>query len=396
MQRIDRELNASLDLGRVLHITLDWAVRQSGAEAGLVAAFEDARLEIIDVLGYPFSAEDEEDVLVRLTGLEIVREALEQTQVRVISGGADQPGLLPEAVARIAVPFLRDRRPIGLLLLESKRPGLFSAEITDFLNRLSDHAAIAVANARFYSEVQEANIAKSDFISFVSHELKTPMTSIKGYADLLSVGAVGEVNQAQAEFLATIRSNVDRMATLVSDLADVSRIEAGRLRLDYGPVPVREVVDEVIRSSSRQVEEKKLELSVEIPATLPAVWGDRTRLVQILSNLLSNAVKYTDPGGQLAIRAEVVRRTTNGAVRGDSVRIVVADTGIGIRPEDHAQIFTKFFRCDDQKTREVTGTGLGLNITKNLVEMQGGEIWFESEFRRGSRFYFTVPVAEPA
>jgi signal transduction histidine kinase len=107
-------------------------------------------------------------------------------------------------------------------------------------------------------------------------------------------------------------------------------------------------------------------------------------------------VKYTDPGGQLAIRAEVVSRTTNGAVRGDSVRIVVADTGIGIRPEDHAQIFTKFFRSDDQKTREVTGTGLGLNITKNLVEMQGGEIWFESEFRRGSRFYFTVPVAEPA
>jgi signal transduction histidine kinase len=103
-------------------------------------------------------------------------------------------------------------------------PGLFTADVTDFLTRLSDHAAIAIANARFYSEVQDANLAKSDFIAFVSHELKTPMTSIKGYADLLSAGAVGAVNDAQAGFLTTIRTNVDRMATLVSDLADISRI----------------------------------------------------------------------------------------------------------------------------------------------------------------------------
>ena len=395
MQRIDRELNASLDLGRVLHITLDWALRQSGAEAGLVAVIEGGRLVIIAAQGYPFTPDDAE-AGERFSALEIVRAALAQDSVRGVTTDLESPGLLPEAAAWIAVPILRDRRPIGLLLLESPTPGLFTADVTDFLNRLSDHAAIAIANARFYSEVQEANIAKSDFISFVSHELKTPMTSIKGYADLLSAGAVGEVNDAQAGFLTTIRTNVDRMATLVSDLADVSRIEAGRLRLDYSPVPVREFVDEVIRSSSRQIEEKKQKLVVRIPETLPAVWGDRTRLVQILSNLLSNAVKYTETGGSVTIEADVVGSAAGAATRGEAVRVAVIDTGIGIRAADQVQVFTKFFRSEDLKAREVTGTGLGLNITKNLVEMQGGEIWFESEYRRGSRFCFTVPVAEPA
>ncbi|HUF38870.1 MAG TPA: GAF domain-containing protein [Anaerolineales bacterium] len=387
MQRIDRELNASLDLDRAMHITLDWALRQSGAEAGLIAAIDDSGLALIDAIGYPFDHK-EDGVTERVAGLKIIREALDRPRPPDLPGGDAPAGLLPEAVTGIAVPILRNLRPIGLILLESKAPGLFTGEVSAFLDRLGDHAAIAIANARFYSEVQEANIAKSDFISFVSHELKTPMTSIKGYADLLSAGAVGEVNEAQAGFLTTIRSNVDRMATLVSDLADVSRIEAGRLRLDYGSVRVQEVVDEVVRSASRQIEEKKQALAVRIPEDLPAVWGDRTRLVQVLANLLSNAVKYTEAGGELTVAAEVI-----GAA-GEIVRIDVSDNGIGINPEDQGQIFTKFFRSEDQKAREVTGTGLGLNITKNLVEMQGGAIWFESEYRRGTRFYFTIPVAE--
>ncbi len=397
MQRIDRELNASLDLGRALHITLDWAMRQSEADAGVVAIIpQEGGMQIMDSQGYVNGqALDDPQKLARLA---IVRAALELRQPQMQDGSTPQEAgeyLLDAAQSQIAIPIQREQKPIGLLFLESTGEQKFNPETLLFLNRLGDHAAIAIANAQFYAEVQAANIAKSDFISFVSHELKTPMTSIKGYTDLLSAGAVGEINEAQSGFLATIRSNVNRMATLVSDLADISRIEAGRLRLDYGAVSVPEIVDEVVRSTRRQADEIEQRLEVVVPDMLPPIWGDRTRLVQVLVNLLSNAHKYTPPDGTIRIEATMLPKLERGSAT-DLIQVMVRDNGIGINPEDQEQIFTKFFRSDDQKAREAPGTGLGLNITKNLVEMQGGSIWFESEFRKGTTFYFTIPVAEAA
>lgn len=392
MQRIDRELNTSLNLPRAMRITLDWAMRQSRADAGLVGVVEQGRLIVTELQGYP-RTEITPELTDAVADLQIIRDARAQNQARAVLKMEASEGLLKDSKSQIAVPILREGRPIGVLLLESRVAFKFSSETMEFLNRLSDHAAIAIANARLYSELQEANIAKSDFISFVSHELKTPMTSIKGYADLLAQGAVGEINEAQAGFLSTIRSNVNRMATLVSDLADISRIEAGRLRLEYAPVEIHDVVEEVVRSAARQAETMTLRLQVDLPETLPPVWGDRTRLVQVLTNLVSNAVKYTPEQGEIRVRAEVSageRATGESSV----VRISVVDSGIGIRPDEQAQIFTKFFRSEDLKAREVPGTGLGLNITKNLVELQGGKIWFESAFRKGSTFYFTIPIAE--
>ncbi len=263
-----------------------------------------------------------------------------------------------------------------------------------FLNRLSDHAAIAISNAQLYDEVQRANLAKSEFVSFVAHELKNPMTSIKGYTELIAAGAVGQINEMQTNFLNTIRSNVERMSTLVSDLNDNSKIEAGRLRLDYKAVEVNDLVDEVVRSTKRQVEDKKQSINVDMPLNLPKVWGDRTRLGQVMTNLVSNANKYTPEGGTLLMGAELSenRWDLEGAKR--VIHLWVKDNGIGISPEDQQKIFQKFFRSEDQKAREAPGTGLGLNITKSLVEMQGGRIWFDSEFRKGTTFHFTVPVAE--
>jgi signal transduction histidine kinase len=284
---------------------------------------------------------------------------------------------------------------IGLLLLESTQSENISEETMGFLSRLSDHAAIAIANARLYAEVQEANLAKSDFISFVSHELKTPMTSIKGFTDLLAAGVVGPINEAQSNFLNTIRSNVDRMATLVTDLTDVSRIEAGRLRLDFASIPVSEVVEEVIRSTRAQIEDKKQKLTITIPDDLPPMWGDRTRLIQILTNLVSNAYKYTQVEGEIAISAECTENVWDeGSPK--VIHLLVKDTGYGITPENQKKIFQKFYRADDQKVRDAPGTGLGLNITKQLVELQGGKIWFESVFRVGTTFHFIIPIAETA
>jgi len=267
-------------------------------------------------------------------------------------------------------------------------------EALAFMTRLSDHAAIAIANAQLYTEVQAANLAKSEFVSLVAHELKNPMTSIKGYTELLAAGAVGPINENQSNFLKTIHANVERMSTLVSDLNDNSKIEAGRLRLEFKGVDVAEAVDEAVRSTKRQLDDKKQTVEVTLPADLPKIWTDRTRLAQIFINLVSNANKYTPENGQVVISAE---RTTNqwdpdGAT--DIVHIWVKDSGIGISLEDQKKIFQKFFRSDDLKAREAPGTGLGLNITKSLVEMMGGRIWFESEFRQGTTFHFTVPVAQ--
>jgi signal transduction histidine kinase len=263
-----------------------------------------------------------------------------------------------------------------------------------FLNRLSDHASIAISNAQLYAAVQAANVAKSEFVSFVSHELKNPMTSIKGYTELLAAGAVGSINEAQANFLTTIRSNVERMSTLVSDLNDVTRIEANRMRLDFQAQTVSEVVDETIRSLRKQIEDKGQNLVLSLPGDLPRVWVDRTRLGQVLINLISNAYKYTTPGGTITVAAEASDNQWDPLGARRVVHLWVQDTGIGISPEDQKKIFQKFFRSEDPKTREAPGTGLGLNITRSLVELQGGKIWFESEFRVGTTFHVTIPVAE--
>jgi signal transduction histidine kinase len=153
-------------------------------------------------------------------------------------------------------------------------------------------------------------------------------------------------------------------------------------------------VDEVIRSTRRQIEDKKQTVEISLPETLPAVWADRTRVGQVLTNLVSNAHKYTPEDGQVMVGGEVGSNQWDPEGAARVVHLWVRDTGIGISAEDQSKIFQKFFRSEDQKAREAPGTGLGLNITKSLVEMQGGRIWFESEFRKGTTFHFTVPVAE--
>jgi signal transduction histidine kinase len=391
MQRIDRELNASLEISRAMRITLEWAMRQSKADAGLIGMLASEKLRIMADQGYEDLNGRFADGVLNLD-IPAVESALQTAQPQQISLHSDAgDSILPGAHTQIVIPIRREGNVIGLLLLESVSD---SQQDVAFLNRLSDHAAIAISNAQLYEEVQQANDAKSEFVSFVAHELKNPMTSIKGYTELLAAGAVGPINEMQNNFLHTIRSNVERMSTLVSDLNDNSKIEAGRLRLDYKAVDMSEVIDEVTRSTNRQIEDRKQEIQVELPTSLPHVWADQTRVSQVLTNLVSNAHKYTPEGGKITIGTEVSTNQWDPAGAAQVVHIWVQDNGIGISVEDQQKIFSKFFRSDDQKAREAPGTGLGLNITKSLVEMQGGKIWFESEFRKGTTFHFTIPVAE--
>jgi signal transduction histidine kinase len=375
-------------------------MRQSGADAGLVGSVEEEGINIMAEQGYDGELESYRETglpLDNIPGLESsVGEAATQIFKRSeLESRSDQVTLLEETNAQLVYPIRREDQVIGVLLLETRSDEPpWTEETQEFLSRLSDHAAIAIANAQLFEQVQSANTAKSDFVSLVAHELKNPMTSIRGYTDLLIKGAIGEISKGQEDFLRTIRANVNRMSTLVSDLADISRIEAERLRLDFKAVNINDVVDEVVRSHRNKLEEKDQTLNLKISDDLPPVWGDNTRLVQILVNLVSNANKYTPEGGKITIRAERSPNQWDPQGAQEVLLIAVEDNGIGLTQEDQSKIFTKFFRSDDPKATDAPGTGLGLNISRNLVEMQGGKIWFESEHREGTTFYFTVPVAQ--
>ncbi len=396
LQRIDRELNTSLDVRRAMQVTLEWATRRTGSLAGLVGLWQEDVLSIIADQGYargelgPYR-----DAGIPLKHYPGIWRAVETRQPqRIVLEDKDARFLHRQARAQIVVPIEREDQVIGLLLLEGDDAGMCNEEAVRFLVRLADHAAIAVANAQLYAEVQRANQTKSDFISFVAHELKTPMTSIRGYADLLAKGAVGPINEHQAQFLSVIRANVERMARLVSDLSDISRIEAGKLELDFRKVDFHDVVDEVVGSLQQQIAGKSQTLEVHVPESLPPVWGDRVRLAQVLTNLVSNAHKYTPENGRIEIWVQHVPNEWQPGGPPEVLHVMVRDNGLGMSEEDQQKIFQKFFRSEDRRAREAPGTGLGLHITKNLVELHGGRIWFESALGEGTTFHFTVPIAE--
>ena len=395
MQRIDRELNTSLDVRRSMRITLGWAMRQIGCNAGLIGVLEEDGLRIMASEGYQQELQAYQQAYFPVDA-STLQEAIKsgQPQWYTLEGELSESKILPNAATQVIAPIRREAEVVGLLILESATPMTAEAETVSFLARLVDHAAIAISNAQLYAAVEQANRAKSEFVSMVSHELKTPMTAIRGYTDLLLGGAVGPINEAQTNFLSTIRFNVDRMQVLVSDLADAARIEAGRLRLSFGRVSIPRIIQEVARSAQGQIDAKEQQLFLEIPDDLPDVWGDQGRLIQVLTNLVSNANKYSPAGASIYITAEQTQNRWDPDGAPQVVHVAVRDTGFGIKEEDQHKIFSKFFRSEDEEIRNAPGTGLGLNITKTLIEMQGGRIWFESKFREGTTFHFTVPVAE--
>ncbi|MCA9917314.1 MAG: hybrid sensor histidine kinase/response regulator [Anaerolineales bacterium] len=391
LQKIDHELNATLEMRRVMEITLAWALRQVGGEAGAMGILNEDRLHILTSQGYTYEIY-EDSPFVLLDQLPAAQQAL-NTRELVFEPETGGAGLLARTQSQVILPLYRETAVIALLMLESTQPHQWPPEHLAFLRRLGNHAAIAVANAQLVEAMRVANQAKSEFVSFVSHELKIPMTSIKGYADLLLSGNFGAINEAQRTFLDTIRSNVNRMNHLVSDLTDISRLESGQLHLETQPTQLVDVVSAVVSSTRAQIEGKQQQLVLTVPQNLPDVWADRNRLEQILTNLVSNAYKYTPENGRITICAEEMNSVNDEAEIQPMIHVSVADTGLGIKEDEQKAIFSKFFRGSDDVALQSPGTGLGLNITKNLVELHDGRIWFESKYREGTTFHFIIPVA---
>jgi signal transduction histidine kinase len=386
LQRIDRELNTSLDFDRVMDLALEWAVKLADADGGMLLLLEEGAETARVVASRGRDAAPDRVPLAHPA----ISHVLANGESVVMHGPVSAQSVDgTPAIAQVAVPVKREGRVTALLALESNRENVFDEDKVAFLERLADHAAIAIENVRLYDAVVAATNAKSTLISLVSHELRVPMTSIKGYTEMLESGAAGPVTEMQLEFLDTIQRSVDRMSVLVSDLSDINRMESGRLRLDLGPVDLADVIDEAVAGLQTQFVAKGQTVSVDIPDDLPSVLADRSRTVQILTNLLSNANKYSPKGRPVTVTAENVDREGRRFLR-----VAVTDQGIGITPEDQVQLFTQFFRSLDPAVRDETGWGLGLSIVKMMVEAQGGAITVESTPGVGSCFAFTLAVAD--
>ena len=241
----------------------------------------------------------------------------------------------------------------------------------------------AVAVLHDISELRRLERVRQDFVANVSHEFKTPLTAIQGFAETLLGGAL-EDEKNNRRFLEIIRDQSIRLAQLTDDLLRLARIEAGKLELDFRPVPLAPLLDSLADTYTMRATRKQLALTIDCPPDVPDVQGDASLLREVLQNLLDNAMQYTPPGGSIELSA---------VHRDDQAVFTVSDTGVGIPLAAQERIFERFYRVDAARSREVGGTGLGLSISKHIVDAHGGKIWVESDMGSGSRFHFSIPLA---
>lgn len=299
--------------------------------------------------------------------------------------------LLPATRAELAVPMIVGNRLLGVLDVQADEAHYFGDEDVQIQSALASQVAIALQNATLYQEqlkttdqLREFDRLKSEFLASMSHELRTPLNSIIGFADVLLEGIDGELNERMEEDVRLIRNSGDHLRNLIGDILDMSKIEAGMMDLRYETIDVTALANELDSFARSQMitYDRTLDFRVEIDEEVEHVMADRTRFKQVLFNLISNAVKFTAEG-EIAVQI---------AVADDFLKVSVADTGIGIKEENIDIVFEQFRQVDGSLTRTAGGTGLGLPISKSLVELHGGDIFVESKVGEGTRFTFTIPV----
>lgn len=233
------------------------------------------------------------------------------------------------------------------------------------------------------TELKRLEEIRKDFVANVSHELRTPISSIKGYAETLLDDKVEDKNTVK-EFLNIIYQDSDRLANLIDDLLDLSKIESGKMKMEFEPLDILPIAKRCVNVLEKSAKEKSLVIELNVQADLPRVLADHKRLAQVFLNLLDNAVKYTPSGGSIILGA---------SSRENVVQVDITDTGIGIPEKDLPRIFERFYRVDKAHSRELGGTGLGLSIVKHIVGAHAGQVWVRSTPDKGSTFSFTIPIA---
>jgi signal transduction histidine kinase len=291
--------------------------------------------------------------------------------------------------ASLAVPLLREDRIIGGLVVRRKSTGEFRPEVIELLKTFATQSALAIQNARLFREIEDkgrqieaANRHKSEFLANMSHELRTPLNAIIGFSEVLLDPSMEVSKEEQSQFLTDVLGSGKHLLGLINEVLDLAKIEAGKMELQIEPALLQDVVEAVSNTMRSLAVKKSLDLTVQCDERLAPFLMDGARVKQVLLNLVGNAVKFTPEGGRVWVRA--------GAKDGIA-RVEVGDTGPGIAAEDQEKIFLEFQQVGSDAGKP-QGTGLGLALAKKFVEMQGGNIWVESEVGKGSRFFFTLPV----
>ncbi len=312
--------------------------------------------------------------------------------------GADVPEATRRGCRAIGVksavfaPMMWEGRGIGVIFIGRDFAGRFSDKEISLLKTFADQAVIAIQNARLFREIQEksaqleiANKHKSEFLANMSHELRTPLNAIIGFSEVLIERMFGEVNAKQADYLKDIHESGKHLLSLINDILDLSKIEAGRMDLELSTFDLPSALSNAMTLVRERAQRHGIELTLEVDRKLGAFQADERKFKQIVVNLLSNAVKFTPDGGRVSVSAK--QDTTH-------VEIAVKDTGIGIAPQDHAAVFEEFKQVGADYTKKSEGTGLGLALTKRFVELHGGEVRLESALGEGSTFTITLPVRQ--
>jgi signal transduction histidine kinase len=292
----------------------------------------------------------------------------------------------------LAVPLVRENKAFGVILMRRREVRPFSEKQIELVKTFADQATIAIENVRLFNEIQDksrqlelANKHKSEFLANMSHELRTPLNAVIGFSEVLIERMFGDLNDKQAEYVNDIHDSGKHLLSLINDILDLSKVEAGRMELDVTTFDLPDAIRNSLTLISERASRHGIEIASQLDSAVHEISADERKFKQILLNLLSNAVKFTPEGGKITVRVQRVE---------DAVEVSVADTGIGIAQEDHQAVFEEFRQVGTDYTKKSQGTGLGLALTRKFVELHGGRIWVDSEPGKGATFTFTLPVAQ--
>jgi GAF domain-containing protein len=399
---VGRAVSSTLDLETVLSTIVAHAVQLSVTNGGIVYEYDEPTQEFH--LRASYQMEPELVQAYQATPLRLGQGATgraaattEPAQITDLLQEQELPirGIRP-ILSRLgyrsllSVPLLLEKRIMGALTVFRREVGSFSSEVVNLLQTFAAQSALAIQNARLFREIEEksreieaANRHKSEFLANMSHELRTPLNAIIGFSEVLQERLFGELNEKQAEYTDDILTSGRHLLSLINEILDLSKVEAGRMELEVATFDLPLAIDNARTFVRERAVKHGINLDVTVDERLGDFTGDERKIKQILLNLLSNAVKFTPEGGRIGINARQTHR---------AVEISVSDTGVGIAPEDQARIFEEFRQVGSDNAKKVEGTGLGLTLAKKFVELHGGKMWLESEVGKGSKFFFTLPV----
>jgi two-component system, NtrC family, sensor kinase len=397
---VGRAVSSTLDLDTVLSTIVSRAIQLSGTDGGSVYEYDEATEE--------FSLRASRDLpeayveQVRDTrprkgegAVGRVAQTREPVQIVDISDPAAYESRVRNMLLQIglrallAVPLIAEDQLVGALIVMRKRSGTFAPEEVALLQTFATQSALAIQNARLFREIEDksrqlevASQHKSEFLANMSHELRTPLNAIIGFSEVLSERMFGELNEKQEEYLKDIYASGTHLLSLINDILDLSKIEAGRMELELTDVDLPQAIENALTLVRERAGRRGIALAHTMDERLGEIRGDERKVKQVLLNLLSNAIKFTPEGGRIEVEA---------TSRDGFVEVSVRDTGMGIAPEDQERVFEEF-RQVGTADKKAEGTGLGLTLCRKFIELHGGRIWVKSQVGMGSTFTFTIPV----